>query len=234
MSQKVSREVVNDIASGASNAEVCEKHGLDNAQVETIRRKLRAAGVIKDNGSDARSNGNTTQITTQSLWKCPACNTPQTKAYEECPQCGVLVGKFQESQEAKREQKKVDEEYKQKQSERRKKILKPEPAYTGHAINDDLKKEMYPTLMWFISMSNFLANISLLLSLVVGALFFVTDYPLAARIVVAVFCATLGVISWFVLKVGAESILVFIDISAFNRSSSDALKVLLSQGPHSP
>lgn len=136
MSQKISRQVINDIASGASNAEVCGKHGLDNAQVETVRRKLKAAGVVKDNGSPATSNGNTTQITTQSLWNCPACNTPQLRGYKECPQCGVLVEKYYNKQK-EMEDKRLDA-----LQNKRKKIIRQ---ILNGATNELLNQQYYLT-----------------------------------------------------------------------------------------
>jgi tellurite resistance protein len=35
------------------------------------------------------------QHTTAIIWRCPACNMPQFKEYDVCPQCGVIVSKFQ-------------------------------------------------------------------------------------------------------------------------------------------
>lgn len=29
------------------------------------------------------------------VWRCPSCNMPQFRAYDVCPQCGVIVSKFQ-------------------------------------------------------------------------------------------------------------------------------------------
>ena len=36
--------------------------------------------------------------TTPVAWKCPACGAAQTQEYAECPQCGVIVAKFQRKQ----------------------------------------------------------------------------------------------------------------------------------------
>ncbi len=48
-------------------------------------------------------------------WRCPSCRAPQSKAYHVCPQCGVIVSKFQNKQsreEARRreEQEQADRE----------------------------------------------------------------------------------------------------------------------------
>jgi tellurite resistance protein len=44
--------------------------------------------------ADPEAQGAPDKQTTAVVWRCPACHMPQFKAYDECPQCGVIVSKF--------------------------------------------------------------------------------------------------------------------------------------------
>jgi uncharacterized membrane protein YebE (DUF533 family) len=46
----------------------------------------------KNHSADRESSVGTQ--TTAVVWRCPACHMPQFKKYDECPQCGVIVSKF--------------------------------------------------------------------------------------------------------------------------------------------
>jgi uncharacterized membrane protein YebE (DUF533 family) len=61
----------------------------------TIPSKPSPASPAPRTKSDSAAPESTVdKQTTAVVWRCPACHMPQFKEYDECPQCGVIVSKF--------------------------------------------------------------------------------------------------------------------------------------------
>jgi|SRR5271157_1221986 len=89
------KEILADIKSGMDDAALKEKYRLSEQRLESVFNKLIAAGVIKQAELDNRTPFH--ERTMNVVWKCPACGKPQTREFEECPECGVIAEKFKNS-----------------------------------------------------------------------------------------------------------------------------------------
>lgn len=86
------RELVRDVKNGMQDGALMEKYNLSAKQLGGLYEKLEASGLLPDKqsaatGADVVSAGNAPFV-------CPACGMPQSKFFEECPQCGVIVAKL--------------------------------------------------------------------------------------------------------------------------------------------
>ena len=87
------KEAVADIRSGMTSSELMEKYRVSAKGLDALFGKLVAAGLLHENELNRR---NEEPVRTMHVaWKCPACGAAQTREYAECPQCGVIVAKFQ-------------------------------------------------------------------------------------------------------------------------------------------
>jgi len=87
------KEAAADIRSGITSSDLMQKYGVSAKGLEVLFRKLVAAGLLHENELNRRNED--TVKTMHVAWKCPACGAAQTREYAECPQCGVIVAKFQ-------------------------------------------------------------------------------------------------------------------------------------------
>ncbi len=87
------REVVSDIKSGMSDFLLMQKYALSSKGLQSLFRKLLAAGLIgrSDLSEEARQGEDSIQLDSV---RCPACGMPQFGSFDECPQCGIIVSKF--------------------------------------------------------------------------------------------------------------------------------------------
>ncbi len=100
--QKISaKELVADIRGGMGNAALVEKYKISAQGLQSIFNKLIAAGALQQAELDNRASSD--DRTVNLAWKCPACGKPQSREYDECPDCGVIITKFLRQQEAKRD-----------------------------------------------------------------------------------------------------------------------------------
>jgi hypothetical protein len=94
------KELIKDIRSGMSNAELIKKHGITPSRLNMLLRNLPALDddddVQFDEPLPAFREGREGFV-----WVCPACKMPQEREFNECPQCGVLVSKFARNMEKK-------------------------------------------------------------------------------------------------------------------------------------
>lgn len=87
------KEAVADIRSGMTSSELMQKYRVSAKGLQALSRKLVDAGLLHENELNRR---NEDPVRTMHVaWKCPACGAAQTREYAECPQCGVIVAKFQ-------------------------------------------------------------------------------------------------------------------------------------------
>lgn len=86
------KEVVQDIRSGMTDGELMGKYNLSAKGLQSAFQKLVQAGALTAAELDARTPMD--QQTVEVTWKCPKCGTAQTREFEECPQCGVIVAKY--------------------------------------------------------------------------------------------------------------------------------------------
>ncbi len=86
------KQAVNDVRSGMADAELMGKYGLSAKGLQVLLKKLIDTGRLQQHEMEARASvmDEPARIT----WKCPACGDPQTRAYDECPNCGVIVAKL--------------------------------------------------------------------------------------------------------------------------------------------
>ena len=101
------RDVLNDIRSGLDDTALMKKYRLSGAGLQSLFSKLTEAGLIKVADLEKRMPNfeKTVELT---MVKCPSCGMPQFSAFDECPQCGVIVKKFLEGREPpKRDVKKI-------------------------------------------------------------------------------------------------------------------------------
>ncbi len=87
------KQAVTDIRSGMTSSELMQKYRLSAKSLDMLFKKLVDAKLLHENELDRRPEE---QVKTMHVaWKCPACGAAQTREYAECPQCGVIVAKFQ-------------------------------------------------------------------------------------------------------------------------------------------
>ncbi|MCL4552510.1 MAG: M50 family metallopeptidase, partial [Candidatus Marsarchaeota archaeon] len=87
---------MSDIRSGMAAAELMQKYRLSAKGLDALFRKLVGAGLLHQNELDRLRDDPVRAA--HVAWKCPACGAAQTREYAECPQCGVIVAKFQSRQ----------------------------------------------------------------------------------------------------------------------------------------
>ncbi len=90
--------ILKDIHAGMDESAIKRKFGLSDRSYQSVLRKLSEMGLLKEqvlhsNPPKLRQEPDFTKSEIPIRWRCPACGTPQTRAYEECPQCGVIVAK---------------------------------------------------------------------------------------------------------------------------------------------
>jgi len=90
------REVLGDIRGRLSDPALMEKYKLSEKGLDSLLKKLVAAGVLTQAELNGRSAAGQNDI--EMAWKCPACGLAQTREYAECPECGVIVAKFRARQ----------------------------------------------------------------------------------------------------------------------------------------
>lgn len=87
------KEAAADIRSGMTSSDLMQKYRVSAKGLEVLFRKLVDAGLLHENELHRQKEDRAT--TTPVAWKCPACGAAQTREYAECPQCGVIIAKFQ-------------------------------------------------------------------------------------------------------------------------------------------
>ena len=92
------RDVLKDIRDGLDDTALMKKYRLSGAGLQSLFAKLTEAGLLKRADLDKRM-ANFEKTVELTMVKCPSCGMPQFSAFDECPQCGVIVKKFLEGRE---------------------------------------------------------------------------------------------------------------------------------------
>lgn len=88
------REILKDIKSGLSDSELMEKYSLSARGLQSLFQKLQSANLVSREELEDRAPL-TERTVTLDVFRCPSCGYPQFSRFDECPQCGVLVSKFE-------------------------------------------------------------------------------------------------------------------------------------------
>ncbi len=90
--------ILKDIQAGIGESEIKRKFGLSDTGYQSVLRKLFEVGLLnkQELHSSTPEPGKEPDVSKSEgliTWRCPVCGTPQTRTFEECPQCGVIVAK---------------------------------------------------------------------------------------------------------------------------------------------
>jgi hypothetical protein len=86
-------EVLQDIHAGLDDTALMAKFGLSARDFEGLCAKLIETGRLTEVELSelkllwAQKQGR--------VWRCPACHMPQAHEFDECPQCGIIVAKYE-------------------------------------------------------------------------------------------------------------------------------------------
>ena len=88
------RKVIQDLRDGLDDSALMTKHRLSATGLHSVFSKLIEAGLIQKSDLDQRMPyyERTVALT---VFNCPACGMPQLSEFDECPQCGIIVSKYQ-------------------------------------------------------------------------------------------------------------------------------------------
>jgi len=113
-------EVTQDIRSGADDSALMEKYDLSSKGLQSLFEHLIFSGFMTEMELDTRVSTFDSTVDVHGLkgqlekllnsaaapsedkvvlWECPACGRPQTRVYDECPVCGVIVSKYRAKME---------------------------------------------------------------------------------------------------------------------------------------
>lgn len=116
------REIVGDIRAGMPDGELMEKYRVSSKGLQKLLDQLVKLGVIRQAELDQRMTSFDATVDLLEVMRqfgmdqrlvmpdkrlkipsrCPACGTPQTIQFDECPYCGVNIDKFLREQENER------------------------------------------------------------------------------------------------------------------------------------
>ena len=86
-------EVLQDIHAGLDDVDLMAKYKLSAKDFKSVCAKLIERGLISEVEFSelellwAQKEGR--------VWHCPACHMPQSHQFDECPQCGIIVAKYE-------------------------------------------------------------------------------------------------------------------------------------------
>lgn len=93
MSRKINAgQVVLDLKNGMHDTELMAKYNLSPGQLQTLYGKLTAAGLWKR--EEETSTRPVEKSAEETRFVCPSCGMPQSRPFDECPQCGVIMSKL--------------------------------------------------------------------------------------------------------------------------------------------
>ncbi len=86
------KEILTDLRVGMNDTTLKEKYQLSAQGLQSVFEKLITAGLLEQSEVDDRLPSH--ERTVNLAWKCPACGKPQPREFEVCPDCGVIVRKY--------------------------------------------------------------------------------------------------------------------------------------------
>ena len=89
------REAATDIKSGMSDFILMEKYTLSTKGLQSLFQKLVDARLVSKSELSNRISLGEDSVALDII-KCPSCGMPQFGSFDECPQCGVIVSKYQQ------------------------------------------------------------------------------------------------------------------------------------------
>jgi hypothetical protein len=114
------REMAADIRAGATDEFLLRKYGVSERALQRLFQKLLDAKILTQNDFDSRTpdvlegeavaiedgqlKSPSDQESVQAEWRCPNCKKPQQIEYDECPECGVIVSKFEKLDQLRKRQ----------------------------------------------------------------------------------------------------------------------------------
>jgi hypothetical protein len=93
------KQALIDIRAGYSDPELMEKYDLTAQGLDSLFGKLIAANLLTQDELDNRMPLAERTVSFD-VHRCPACGMPQLESFDVCPQCGVIVSKFQDQKRA--------------------------------------------------------------------------------------------------------------------------------------
>ncbi|MBM3301868.1 MAG: hypothetical protein FJY85_18190, partial [Deltaproteobacteria bacterium] len=90
------KEAVRDVRSGMDAEALMKKYGLAPVGLTSLLTKLVNAGLLTQSEMDAVIRR--PEAAAVEAWKCPACGAAQPEKPYVCPQCGVIVAKYEKRQ----------------------------------------------------------------------------------------------------------------------------------------
>jgi hypothetical protein len=87
------KKVVRDIKSGMTDLQLMNTYSLSPRALQALSKKLVSAGLLTEKEWDSRGKPPSAPKSTRT-YGCPACGQRQTKDFDECPYCGVIVSKY--------------------------------------------------------------------------------------------------------------------------------------------
>lgn len=88
------KDVLDDIKAGLDNAALMGKYQLSEKGLESLFKKLKDGGVLKQEELEERTPK--PEKAAETAWICPICGNPQNTHYDKCPECSVIAARFQE------------------------------------------------------------------------------------------------------------------------------------------
>jgi hypothetical protein len=114
--QKISaKDLVSDIRAGINDSALMKKYGVSAQGLQSLFIKLVEAKILNQQELDNRTHFREKAINV--VWKCPACGKPQTRQFDECPECGVILSKLTQIVERKRQEERDREEAPKRQKQ---------------------------------------------------------------------------------------------------------------------
>ena len=94
--QKISaKDLIADLRAGMDDPALMKKYGLSAQGLQSAFKKLVEAKALKQ--SELENRVPLAEKTVDLVWKCPACGKPQTREFDECPECGIIVSKLKDA-----------------------------------------------------------------------------------------------------------------------------------------
>jgi hypothetical protein len=89
------KEILADIKRGMDDSALMEKYQLSEKGLQSVFIRLVDLGAVTQ--EELCKGTSAPEKIVDVAWKCPACGKPQTRQYNECPDCGIIVAKFRKN-----------------------------------------------------------------------------------------------------------------------------------------